>query len=163
IVGGDQAKKRSVGGEPWRSRPSSIASSSAMFAAPSTGSVTSSLKLVKRLSLAPGGGEGRVGGGPQGPPFTSLAPAGGEGRGEGASQHPHVVAGGVHFRRGCLAAPVWSSRRTDVVTGASWIRCGFSCASRAIWIIASQNSSSVSFDSVSVGSIISASSTMSGK
>jgi len=36
-------------------------------------------------------------------------------------------------------------------------------ASRAIWIIASQKASSVSFASVSVGSIISASSTISGK
>src|SRR5262252_3760311 len=104
MVGGDQAKKRSIGGEPWRSRPSSSASSSAMFAAPSTGSVTNNLKLLKRLAH-----QGR------GPGWwrparahlsISLAPGGGEGRGEGASQRPHVVAGGVHFRRGCLAAPV---------------------------------------------------------
>src|SRR5215467_16365163 len=74
MEGGDQAKKRSVGGEPWRSRPSSNASSSAMFAAPSTGSVTSSLKLVKQLS----GGEGRVGGGPQGPPCHLPLPRCGE-------------------------------------------------------------------------------------
>ncbi len=71
--------------------------------------------------------------------------------------------GGVHRSRGWRAASVWSSRRTGVVTGASWTSCGFDSASRAIWIMASQNSSSVSFDSVSVGSIISASSTMSGK
>jgi hypothetical protein len=41
--------------------------------------------------------------------------------------------------------------------------CGSDSASRAIWIMASQNWSSVSFDSVSVGSIINASSMMSGK
>src|SRR5262249_61114099 len=102
------------------------------------------------------------GGGPEAPRFVLPARGGGEGAGVGGSPHA-VSGGGVHLSRGWRAAPVWSSRRTGVVTGASWIRWGFSCASRAIWIIASQNSSSVSFDSVSVGSIISASSTMRGK
>src|SRR5262245_38131141 len=69
----------------------------------------------------------------------------------------------VHFRFGSRAALVWSSRRTGVVAGASWIAAWFVSASRAIWIIASQNASSVSLASVSVGSIISASSTISGK
>src|SRR5262249_13830885 len=66
-------------------------------------------------------------------------------------------------RFGCRAASVWSRRRTGVVTGASRINSGAVSASRAIWIIASQNWSRVSLDSVSVGSIMSASSTISGK
>src|SRR5262245_5613436 len=66
---------------------------------------------------------------------------------------------GLHFKFGSRAALVWSSRRTDVVTGASWMGCGPVSVSLAIRIIASQKASSVSFDSVSVGSIISASST----
>src|SRR5712691_2267884 len=64
MVGGAQAKKRRVGGPPWRSRERSSASSSAMFAAPSSGSVTSSRKLVtlvtarrafRSISLSPTG------------------------------------------------------------------------------------------------------------
>jgi hypothetical protein len=46
---------------------------------------------------------------------------------------------GVHLRTGWRAASVWSSRRTAVVTGASWSRWGLVSASRAIWIMASQN------------------------
>ena len=81
----------------------------------------------------------------------------------GPSRHDAHGAG-VHRSRGWRAASVWSSRRTGVRHGrvVDQLRDS-SRASRAIWIIASQNSSSVSFDSVSVGSIISASSTISGK
>src|SRR5215831_19624220 len=92
MVGGDQAKKRSVGGEPWRSRPSSSASSSAMFAAPSSGSVTSNLNWVTLVparraypsSPSPPRGEGRA---RRAHPSIS-APGGGEGRGEGECPRP---------------------------------------------------------------------------
>ena len=62
-----------------------------------------------------------------------------------------------------MPTPASSSRRTGVVSGAWWMTAASLSASRAIWIIASQNWSSVSLDSVSVGSIISASSTIIGK
>ncbi|SIG94584.1 Uncharacterised protein [Mycobacteroides abscessus subsp. abscessus] len=50
-----------------------------------------------------------------------------------------------------------------VVCGASCTISGFSSASLAIWIMASMKLSNVSFDSVSVGSIMMHSSTFSGK
>ena len=50
-----------------------------------------------------------------------------------------------------------------MVTGASCSRWGSLSASRATWSMASAKASSVSFDSVSVGSTIIASSTTSGK
>jgi len=56
----------------------------------------------------------------------------------------------------------WATSR-GLSGGASWITAGSSVVSRAIRIMASQKASSVSFDSVSVGSIINASSTISGK
>ena len=80
-----------------------------------------------------------------------------------ASRAAQRRIGGVQRRSGWRAARVWSRRRTGVVRGASWITSGFDSASRAIWIMASQNASIVSLDSVSVGSIINASSTTSGK
>src|SRR5438132_5575825 len=61
------------------------------------------------------------------------------------------------------AALASSSRRTGVVTGAWWSSSGSRSASTATWSNASANASSVSFDSVSVGSTIMASSTTSGK
>src|SRR5439155_10595214 len=64
---------------------------------------------------------------------------------------------------GCRAALASSRRRTGVVSGASWRRSGCSSASFAAWSMASAKASRVSFDSVSVGSTIMASSTMSGK
>src|SRR5262249_6869773 len=50
----------------------------------------------------------------------------------------------VHRSRGWRAASVWSSRRTGVVSGASSTRRGSDSASRANWIIATPNRSSVS-------------------
>src|SRR5919198_339290 len=79
---------------------------------------------------------------------------------------PHQGASsgyGSHRRSGSRAALVWSRRRTGVVTGASRTTWGEVSVSWAMRSIASQNASSVSFASVSVGSIMSASSTMSGK
>ena len=64
---------------------------------------------------------------------------------------------------GSFAARTSSSRFTGRWCGASFSSSGSSAASRAIASIASQKASSVSFASVSVGSIISASGTMSGK
>jgi len=51
------------------------------------------------------------------------------------------IASGVKRARGARkrAARVWSRRRTGVVTGALVAMVGFSCASRAIWSMASQN------------------------
>src|SRR4029077_11836302 len=62
-----------------------------------------------------------------------------------------------------LPALTSSSRPTTRPCGADLASSGSSAASRAIAIIASANSSSVSLASVSVGSIISASGTTSGK
>ena len=60
--------------------------------------------------------------------------------------------------------PRTSSRRfTGALCGAVFSNSGFSRASPAIAIIASTNASNVSLLSVSVGSIIKASATMSGK
>ena len=66
-------------------------------------------------------------------------------------------------RTGCFAARTSSSRRTGRPCGASFSSSGDSAASRAIACIASTKSSSRSFGSVSVGSIMSASGTTSGK
>src|SRR5437660_1470482 len=88
----------------------------------------------------------------------------GPGRRRGPAAHPGAaLPAGRHRRFGWRAASVWSRRRTEVVTGASRMSSGLFSASPAIWIIASQKASSVSFDSVSVGSIMSASSTIRGK
>src|SRR3989338_2362906 len=66
-----------------------------------------------------------------------------------------------HRRLGWRAAVTSSSRRTGVECGAVRSKSGFCSASCAIWFIASINPSKVCLDSVSVGSIIMASSTMS--
>src|SRR3990172_5944116 len=66
-------------------------------------------------------------------------------------------------RFGFFTASASSSRLTTVVCGAFFTISGLVSASFAIAIIASQNESMVSFGSVSVGSIIMASSTMRGK
>src|SRR5205823_5867873 len=80
-------------------------------------------------------------------PKRSSAPAKSNGRGEDKHEGDHGgdQPRGVHLRFGSRAARVWSRRRTGVVTGALVAMVGFS------------------FDSVSVGSIISASSTIRGK
>jgi len=70
---------------------------------------------------------------------------------------------GTQHSTSCLAASTSSTRPTGVMCGASWSRSGFSCASRAIALSALAKASSVSLLSVSVGSIISASGTISGK
>jgi hypothetical protein len=74
----------------------------------------------------------------------------------GSSSNPY-------FTTGDFAARTSSSRRTGLWWGASFSSSGVSAASRAIASIASQNASRVSFVSVSVGSIIRASGTISGK
>ena len=76
-------------------------------------------------------------------PKRSSAPAKSSGRGEERSKREGDDGGdqprGVHLRFGSRAARVWSRRRTGVVTGALVAMVGFSCASRAIWSMASQN------------------------
>src|SRR5262245_33289190 len=69
----------------------------------------------------------------------------------------------AYLTTGCFAARTASSVRTGRWCGACRSVSGASAASRAISCIASTNSSSRSFGSVSVGSIISASGTTSGK
>ena len=59
-----------------------------------------------------------------------------------------------NLRMGLRAAVVSSGRETGVVCGASCRRVGSSAASSAIRRITAMNASMVSFDSVSVGSII---------
>src|SRR5690606_8289270 len=91
-------------------------------------------------------------GGPQ--PFPSVV----------SPKKVHRAASLFSQRNTGFRAAVTSSRRfTTVVWGASWTRSGLSSASRAIWIIASMNRSRVSLLSVSVGSIMRHSSTISGK
>ena len=76
---------------------------------------------------------------------------------------PPPGSAGVHLTRRCLAARASSGRRTGVVIGAERRSSGSLSASSAIWFRAAASESSVCFDSVSVGSIMSASSTISGK
>ena len=66
-------------------------------------------------------------------------------------------------RFGFLAARVSSKRLIGVVRGHAIIDSGSVSTNFTISIRASMNSSSVSFDSVSVGSIIRASGTINGK
>src|SRR5580765_1900591 len=70
---------------------------------------------------------------------------------------------GFHRRTGFLAAVVSSRRDTRVECGASSTVCVSSSTSRAIDFMASTNRSISSFDSLSVGSIIRAPGTISGK
>src|SRR3972149_9682442 len=70
---------------------------------------------------------------------------------------------GLHRRLSSLTAFTSSKRPTDRVWGADRTTSGFSSISFAIFRIASQNRSRSSLDSVSVGSIINASSTIKGK
>ena len=76
---------------------------------------------------------------------------------------PSASSGNRCLTTGWRAACASSSRRTGSVTGASCSSCGSVFASRATLRNASTRRSSASFDSVSVGSTMSASSTMSGK
>src|SRR5213078_352067 len=68
-----------------------------------------------------------------------------------------------HRNTGCRAARASSRRRTGVVCGALRTSSGRSSHSRAMAIMASQNASSSSFGSLSVGSIMRAPETMRGK
>src|SRR5580765_7057373 len=70
---------------------------------------------------------------------------------------------GFQRRMGLLAAAVSSRRLTRVECGASRTVCGSSSTSSAIDFIASTKRSISSLDSLSVGSIISAPGTISGK
>ena len=80
--------------------------------------------------------------------------------------NPYFATGstcGFQRSTGLRAAATSSSREMRVLYGASAMISGFSSASCAIAFIASMNWSSSSFDSLSVGSIISAPCTTSGK
>src|SRR5215468_569921 len=80
--------------------------------------------------------------------------------------HASRSAGGVLVRSestSSRAAFTSSSRLTGARCGAPLTRAGSLCASCAILFIASMKASSVGLDSVSVGSIIKASGTISGK
>src|SRR5215831_21316507 len=70
---------------------------------------------------------------------------------------------GFHLSTGFLAAAVSSSLDTRVECGAACTICGSSSTSSAIDFMASMNRSISSFDSLSVGSIIMAPGTISGK
>src|SRR5580698_2134344 len=99
-------------------------------------------------------------------PLEAL-PAGGEGP-QYACQAPGFVAVcggsvGFHVRSSCLAARTSSRRRTGMVCGALVTRSGSCSASVWICAMAATKASSVSFPSVSVGSISRHSGTSSGK
>src|SRR5207237_8787510 len=80
-----------------------------------------------------------------------------------ASSDSFVSACGCHRARNERAARASSGRLIGAVRGASCNGCGFSSISRSTATIASTNSSSISTDSVSVGSTIIASSTTRGQ
>src|ERR1051326_5897201 len=80
-------------------------------------------------------------------------------RGQARGAYPPLFQRSTGFR----AARASSRRRTGVVCGALRTSSGRSSLSRAMAIIASQNASSSSFGSLSVGSIINAPETMSGR
>ena len=75
---------------------------------------------------------------------------------------PEVQTAGFHRKTGFLAAAVSSNRETRVECGASSTVCGSSSTSSAIDFIASMNRSISYFDSLSVGSIMSAPGTING-
>src|SRR5262249_29414411 len=73
-----------------------------------------------------------------------------------------LALAGVQRRIGLRAAPTSSRRRTRVECGAFFVISGVCAASSAIDFIASMKRSHSSFDSDSVGSIMSAPGTISG-